>query len=108
VWYGGLERLGSCFVGGSVSAREEGMIERVSGAVVVLYATDEKIAETVSDAFGDFRFGGLAKGSRISRSRWTLSFETLAFRPASVPALGVHFPQSTSGVRWTPSKWSHF
>ncbi|MBP0588296.1 oxidoreductase [Paraburkholderia sp. LEh10] len=67
VWYGGLERWESCFVGGSVSARVGGVVECVAGAAAVLYSGGQRVAETVSDAFGDFRFDGLAKDSGIYR-----------------------------------------
>lgn len=67
VWYSGLERWESCFIGGSVSAEAKGIVECVADAVVVLYARGEKIAETVSDAFGDFRFLSLAKDSGLYR-----------------------------------------
>jgi Fe-S-cluster-containing dehydrogenase component len=67
VWYGGLERWESCFVGGSVSAQGEGVDECVAGAAVALYSGDLRVAETVSDAFGDFKFNGLAKDSGIYR-----------------------------------------
>jgi hypothetical protein len=55
------------FIGGSVSAEVEDIVECVADAVVVLYSRGEQIAETVSDAFGDFRFGGLAKESGVYR-----------------------------------------
>ncbi|MEI6002096.1 oxidoreductase [Paraburkholderia bengalensis] len=67
VWYGGLERWESCFVGGSVSARVGGVVECVAGAAAVLYSGDRRVAETVSDAFGDFRFDGLGKDSGVYR-----------------------------------------
>jgi len=61
VWYGGLERWETCFIGGSVSAQVEDVVECVTGATAALYVGNQKIAETVSDDFGDFRFDGLAK-----------------------------------------------
>ncbi|MFP3553391.1 4Fe-4S dicluster domain-containing protein [Paraburkholderia sp. SIMBA_049] len=67
VWYGGLERWETCFIGGSVSAEVEGVVECVGDAAVALYSGNQKIAETVSDAFGDFRFGRLEKGSGVYR-----------------------------------------
>ncbi|USU21254.1 4Fe-4S dicluster domain-containing protein [Paraburkholderia fungorum] len=67
VWYSGLERWETCFIGGSVSARMGDVIECVADATVTLYAGDEKLAETVSDGFGDFRFGGLVRDSGIYR-----------------------------------------
>ncbi|MFD1555093.1 4Fe-4S dicluster domain-containing protein [Paraburkholderia silviterrae] len=67
VWYSGLERWETCFIGGSVSAQMGEVVECVTDAVVALYVVNEKVGETVSDAFGDFRFGGLAKGCGIYR-----------------------------------------
>jgi Fe-S-cluster-containing dehydrogenase component len=67
VWYSALERWDTCFIGGSVSARMGDVVECVAGAVVALYIGDRKLVETVSDSFGDFRFGGLAKGSGVYR-----------------------------------------
>ena len=64
VWYSALERWDTCFIGGSVSAQVGGATECVAGAAVSLYVGSQKMAETVSDAFGDFRFDGLAKGRR--------------------------------------------
>ena len=67
VWYRGLKRWKSCFIGGSVSAPVEGVVECVADAAIVLYSGDQRVAETVSDAFGDFRFGGLEKNSGMYR-----------------------------------------
>ncbi|VVD75412.1 ferredoxin [Pandoraea eparura] len=67
VWYSGLERWDTCFIGGSVSAQVGGVVECVAGATATLYIGDRVVAETVSDAFGDFLFGGLAKGSGVYR-----------------------------------------
>ena len=67
VWYSGLDRWNTCFIAGSVSVRLGETIDCAAGAVVTLYAGDRKLAETESDAFGDFRFGGLAKGSGAYR-----------------------------------------
>ncbi|WP_321945272.1 4Fe-4S dicluster domain-containing protein [Paraburkholderia sp. J10-1] len=67
VWYSGLNLWQSCFVAGSISAQVDGVIECVAGAEVILYSDDRRFAETVSDTFGDFRFGGLAKGSGTYR-----------------------------------------
>ncbi|KWB79954.1 4Fe-4S dicluster domain-containing protein [Burkholderia ubonensis] len=63
VWYSGLERWETCFVGGSVSVQAGNVVECVSDAAVSLYVGNLQVAETVSDGFGDFRFDGLAKGS---------------------------------------------
>jgi Fe-S-cluster-containing dehydrogenase component len=67
VWYSGLERWETCFIGGSVSARVGEVVECVTDAAVALYVGDQKVADTVSDGFGDFRFGGLTQGSGLYR-----------------------------------------
>ncbi|HVW52154.1 MAG TPA: 4Fe-4S dicluster domain-containing protein [Trinickia sp.] len=67
VWYSGLERWDTCFIAGTVSAQVGEVIECVAGAAVTLHVGERIVAETVSDAFGDFRFGGLAKGSGVFR-----------------------------------------
>lgn len=63
VYYRGLERWDSCFIGGSVSASVDGLVDCVAGAEIALLQGDQRIAATYSDAFGDFRFGGLGKSS---------------------------------------------
>jgi len=63
VWYSGLERWETCFVGGSISVQAGDAVECVTDAVVALYYANLQVAETVSDGFGDFRFDGLAKSS---------------------------------------------
>jgi Fe-S-cluster-containing dehydrogenase component len=67
VWYSDMERWETCFIGGSVSAQMGEVVECLTDAVVALYVGNQKIGETVSDGFGDFRFGGLAKGSGLYR-----------------------------------------
>jgi Fe-S-cluster-containing dehydrogenase component len=67
VWYSGLERWETCFISGSVSAQMADVVECVTDASVALYVGSQKVAETVPDGFGDFRFGGLARGSGLYR-----------------------------------------
>jgi Fe-S-cluster-containing dehydrogenase component len=61
VWYRGLERWETCFVGGSVSAEIGGVVECVEGATVTLSQADQLLATTVTDGFGDFRFDDLPR-----------------------------------------------
>lgn len=63
VYYRGLERWDTCFIGGSLSASVDGVVDCVVGAEVTLLQGGKRIAVTHSDAFGDFRFAGLAKKS---------------------------------------------
>ncbi|CDM62297.1 MULTISPECIES: 4Fe-4S dicluster domain-containing protein [Rhizobium] len=60
VWYRGLERWETCFVGGSVSADVGGTVECVEAADVTLSQDGTVLARTVTDGFGDFRFNKLA------------------------------------------------
>jgi hypothetical protein len=63
VHYRHLERFDRCFIGGSASAVIDGKIECISGARAELRSTDGSAISVVSDAFGDFRFDGLAPDS---------------------------------------------
>jgi len=67
VYYRGLERWQRCFVGGSVSASVGGVVDCVAGAEVTLLQDDKPVATAFSDAFGDFRFDGLAAKSGAYR-----------------------------------------
>ena len=59
VWYRGLERWETCFVGGSVSASVAGVVECIPGAQVTLSQEGKALATKVTDGFGDFRFDNL-------------------------------------------------
>ena len=61
VWYRGLERWETCFIGGSVSAEAAGVVECIEGAKVTLSQGGKSLATTASDGFGDFHFDNLPK-----------------------------------------------
>jgi len=63
VWYRGLERWETCFIGGSVSQEIDGRIECVAGAEVHLWHGGVHKGKALTDDFGGFRFGGLSKDS---------------------------------------------
>ena len=67
VWYRGLERWETCFIGGSVSAEAAGLVECIEGANVTLSQGGKSLATTASDGFGDFRFDNLPKGGGAYR-----------------------------------------
>ena len=67
VWYRGLERWETCFIGGSVSAEVAGVVECIEGAKVTLSQGGKSLATTASDGFGDFRFDNLPKGGGAYR-----------------------------------------
>ena len=78
VWYSGLERWETCFVGGSVSVEAGGVVECVTDAAVALYVGNRQVAETVSDGFGDFRFDGLPGAAAPMKSKFDMPSATLA------------------------------
>ena len=63
VHYRNLHRIDCLFIGGSVVATVDGRVECVEGAEVSLAQGGRAVATTRTDAFGDFRFDGLANGS---------------------------------------------
>jgi len=63
VWYKNLHRYTHCFIGGSVSADRDGVVDCVEGASVSLLQGTEKIGDVRTDYFGDFRFEHLLPGS---------------------------------------------
>lgn len=67
VYYRDLERWERCFIGGSVSASVGGVDDCVDGAEVLLRQGESLVASTRTDAFGDFRFEGLAGKSGAYR-----------------------------------------
>lgn len=67
VHYKNLDRYFRAFVGGSLAGAISGVEECVEGARVRLYREGKTIAETASDPYGDFRFGGLEENSGAYR-----------------------------------------
>jgi len=63
VYYRNLHRIDHCFIGGSATAEVKGVTECATDCEVELRRGDKVLAETRSDAFGDFRFDGIEKDS---------------------------------------------
>ena len=63
VWYRNLWRYTKAFIGGSVSAEANGVIDCVEGAKVTLSKDGNAIAETETDNYGDFKFDKLDENS---------------------------------------------
>jgi Fe-S-cluster-containing dehydrogenase component len=59
VHYRNLWRYAKCFIGGTVSAECDGVVDCVEGARVVLRHAGEIVAETETDGFGDFKIDRL-------------------------------------------------
>jgi Fe-S-cluster-containing dehydrogenase component len=67
VYYRNLYRYTKCFIGGSVAADADGVVDCVEGATVSLLRDDAAIDETASDEYGDFRFDRLDRDSGAYR-----------------------------------------
>ena len=63
IYYRNLWRYSKCFIGGTVSADANGVIDCVEGANVRLLKDGACMAETASDNYGDFKFDRLDEGS---------------------------------------------
>ena len=63
VYYRNLWRYSKCFIGGSVSAAANGIIDCVEGAQVRLLKDGRVVGETTTDNYGDFKFDRLDENS---------------------------------------------
>lgn len=63
VYYKNLYRFNKCFIAGSVAVSQDGIVDCAEGAKVTLLRDREKLAEAVTDNFGDFKFDQLAENS---------------------------------------------
>jgi Fe-S-cluster-containing dehydrogenase component len=63
VYYRNLWRYSTCFIGGSVSAEANGIVDCVEGATVRLLHNVQPVAAMVSDNYGDFKFDRLGENS---------------------------------------------
>ncbi len=63
VYYKNLYRFHRGFIGGSVATVVEGVIDCAAGARVTLLQDSRKLAATITDIFGDFKFDGLTENS---------------------------------------------
>jgi Fe-S-cluster-containing dehydrogenase component len=63
VYYKNLWRYTKCFIGGSLSAEVDGVVDCVEGASVRLLKGGHLVAETASDNYGDFKFDRLDENS---------------------------------------------
>ena len=63
IYYKNLWRYDSCFIGGTLSAAKDGVVDCVEGAAIRLLKDGAAVAETKSDNYGDFKFDRLDEGS---------------------------------------------
>lgn len=67
VYYQNFYRYLRCFIGGSVSIKNNGVIDCAEGARVTLLKDSEKIDEAITDNYGDFKFDNLEENSGAYR-----------------------------------------
>lgn len=63
VYYKNLNRFFRCFIGGSVAFAKDGILECAEGAEVTLFKDAKKVAQVVTDNYGDFKFDNLKENS---------------------------------------------
>jgi hypothetical protein len=63
VYYKNLYRYNKCFIAGSVEVNKAGVSDCAEGAKVTLRRSQQKLEDTVTDNFGDFKFDKLAENS---------------------------------------------
>ena len=63
VYYRNLWRYSKCFIGGSVSADANGVVDCVEGATVRLLRNGRLVEQATSDNYGDFKFDKLDENS---------------------------------------------
>jgi hypothetical protein len=63
VYYRNLWRYSKCFIGGSLAAEANGVVDCIEGANVRLTKDGRTVAETTSDNYGDFKLDKLDEDS---------------------------------------------
>jgi len=63
VYYRNLWRYSKCFIGGSIAAEQNGVVDCVEGASVRLLKDGRVVGEATSDNYGDFKLDKLDEGS---------------------------------------------
>lgn len=63
VYYKNLYHFTRCFIGGSLAVSKEGKNECAEGIKIVLIKDSEKVGETLTDNYGDFKFDNLEENS---------------------------------------------
>ena len=80
IWYKNLWRYSTAFVGGRVAADANGIVDCVEGAAVTLSKDGSKLAELVTDNYGDFKFDRLEEDS----GRYTVEISSKQYGSKSI------------------------
>ena len=67
VYYKNLYRYNREFIAGSAAIQRQDVVDCANGVTVKLFKGDELLQESITDAFGDFRFDGLDENSGTYR-----------------------------------------
>ena len=59
VYYKNLKRFTNCFIGGTLSAEANGIVDCIEGAAITLKHEGLTLADATSDVYGDFKFDAL-------------------------------------------------
>jgi len=82
VYYRNLWRYTKCFIGGTLCAEQNGVVDCVEGARVRLLKAGAMIGETTSDNYGDFKFDRLTENS----GAYEVEIEAKGFARKTMPA----------------------
>jgi Fe-S-cluster-containing dehydrogenase component len=82
VYYKNLYRFLKCFIGGNVAFKNDGVVDCANGARVTLWKDTQKIAEVITDNYGDFKFDSLEENS--GRYRIEAVYQTYARKSVEV------------------------
>lgn len=80
VFYKNLDRYTKWFVGGTIIAKADGIVDCVAGAAVSLARDGQVLQQTQSDDFGDFKFDGLP----ASENTYEISITKDGYVPATM------------------------
>ena len=81
VYYKNLYRFDKCFVGGSVTANVNNVVECIEGAAVVLMRQGSEVGRRATDMFGDFKFDNIEPND----GPYIINVSHEAFGTATVP-----------------------
>ncbi len=100
VYYANLYRFDSCFIAGTAVVETDGIDDCLTGANVVLKQGDKVLAETQTDAFGDFKFDRLAH----SEGSYVVEIEATGLGRVGIPVQKLTSSTNIGAVRFPRSQ----
>lgn len=80
VYYQNLYRFTKCFIAGSIAVKHNGVTDCAEGVRISLFSDGKKLAEAVTDNFGDFKIDNLPGNS----GQYSLAIEQDGFKKTTV------------------------